>query len=152
MTDIDKQKIIKALWYCAEPHGRMCNECPYGDRPYEFGQIPCRDEMMHDARALMIEQWGEPKLVKDQQLFSDCISASCPNCGRRLYDKNRDTRYCYYCGQMVRWEQEPVEPEVSTDGNAKQYKCGRCGKQLVNTRRCRDNYCSKCGSEVLWND
>ena len=49
-------------------------------------------------------------------------------------------------------EQEPIEPEVFMDGIVKRYKCRRCGRHLINTRFWKDNYCSKCGSEVLWND
>jgi len=54
--------------------------------------------------ALLKEQKGEPKLVTDKQYFGDCISAFCPNCGRGLYDNNMATRYCYNCGQAVKWK------------------------------------------------
>lgn len=47
-------------------------------------------------------------------------------------------------------EQEPIEPEVFMDGIIERYKCRRCGKHLIKTRFWKDNYCSLCGSEILW--
>lgn len=49
-------------------------------------------------------------------------------------------------------EQEAVEPISYMDGIVQRFTCGKCGKHLLYTKWDRDNYCSKCGQEVKWND
>ena len=50
-------------------------------------------------------------------------------------------------------EHEPVEPKQLVDGLVTRYACGNCGKHLVIiSNSWRDNYCSKCGRKVEWND
>ena len=49
-------------------------------------------------------------------------------------------------------EQEAVEPISFMDGIVERFACKKCGKHLLMTSWGRDNYCSKCGQKVKWND
>lgn len=49
-------------------------------------------------------------------------------------------------------QHEPIEPTPYMDGLVQRYAYGKCGKHLVHATWGRDNYCSKCGQEVKWND
>ena len=55
-----------------------------------------------DALRLLKKQI--PQLVDDKQEVGGVLSAFCPSCGRGLYDKNLATKYCYNCGQAVKWK------------------------------------------------
>ena len=49
-------------------------------------------------------------------------------------------------------EQEADEPISFMDGIVERFACKKCGKHLLMTSWGRDNYCSKCGQKVKWND
>ena len=49
-------------------------------------------------------------------------------------------------------EQEATEPISFMDGIVERFACKKCGKHLLMTSWGRDNYCSKCGQKVKWND
>ena len=49
-------------------------------------------------------------------------------------------------------EQEAVEPTSYMDGLVQRFTCGKCGKHLLYAKWGRDNFCSKCGQAVKWND
>lgn len=88
-------------------------------------------------------------MTNRNQILSDarqCINNKCENCSQSEM----------YCMEDLITDMldllEAVAPEVFMDGLVKGYKCGNCGKHLVNATYWRDNYCSKCGKMVKWND
>jgi len=49
-------------------------------------------------------------------------------------------------------QHKPIEPTPYMDGLVQRFACGKCGKHLLYATWGRDNYCSKCGQEVKWDD
>jgi len=88
-------------------------------------------------------------MANRNQILSDarqCISNNCDYCSQSGM----------YCMENLITNMldllEAIAPVVFMDGLVKSYKCGNCGKHLVNATYARDNYCSKCGMAVKWND
>lgn len=103
----DKGKAIKGLECCKPAWFTVTNcaneYCPYNC--YGHNEITgCVDHLIDDALELLKEQ--EAKRVKTDMYGH----AYCPQCStdtsiavglRRMH---RDTRFCPYCGQEVKWE------------------------------------------------
>lgn len=49
-------------------------------------------------------------------------------------------------------EQKAIEPTSYMDGLVQRFACGKCGKHLLYAKWGRDNFCSKCGQAVKWNE
>ena len=99
------------------PHTR-CHNCPYwGTGPH--GSSEC-NVLAADALALIRQQQAriaeleagqkqEPALLENQHKpYGHFINANspwisrCPKCGKKV--EGKQTRYCKYCGQAVKWE------------------------------------------------
>ena len=98
----DREKVIKGIDICLKRF--HCGEdCPYHDNC----GIGCMEQLSEDALTLLKEQ--EPVLLKNQHKpgghFINANSpwiSRCPRCGRKV--EGRQTRFCKYCGQAVKWE------------------------------------------------
>ena len=99
---MNMEKVIKGLecHRIDNNHRIKCADCPY--YVDDDNHIRCVNVLHDDAIALLKEQI--PQLVDDKQEVGGVLSAFCPSCGRGLYDKNLATKYCYNCGQAVKWE------------------------------------------------
>ena len=49
-------------------------------------------------------------------------------------------------------EQEAIEPTSYMDGLVQRFTCGKCGKHLLYAKWGHDNFCSKCGQAVKWDE
>lgn len=96
----DKEKVIKGLEICYYPPS-MCEDCPYCEKE------GCNNLLCQDALELLKAQ--EPVLLKNpHKPYAHVINANspwisrCPKCGKKV--EGRQTKFCKYCGQAVRWE------------------------------------------------
>lgn len=90
-------------------------------------------------------------MLNRNQILSDAMQCICDNCA----ECSQSGMHCMEdlitdMLNLLEW-QDAVTPKVFMNGLIKQYKCGYCGKHLVNATYARDNYCSKCGKAVRWN-
>ena len=90
-------------------------------------------------------------MINRDQILSDAMQCICDNCA----ECSQSGMHCMEdlitdMLNLLEW-QDAVTPKVFMNGLIKQYKCGYCGKHLVNATYARDNYCSKCGKAVRWN-
>ena len=90
-------------------------------------------------------------MINRDQILSDAMQCICDNCA----ECSQSGMHCMEdlitdMFNLLEW-QDAVTPKVFMNGLIKQYKCGYCGKHLVNATYARDNYCSKCGKAVRWN-
>ena len=121
MRDVDKEKAVKGLECCvlSDPDDhRRCGECPYN--PHAISNEPCANGLKLNALALIRQQQEriaeleagqkqEPALLENQHKpYGHFINANspwisrCPKCGKKV--EGKQTRYCKYCGQAVKWE------------------------------------------------
>jgi len=89
-------------------------------------------------------------MINRDQILSDAMQCICDNCA----ECSQSGMHCMEdlitdMLNLLEW-QDAVTPKVFMNGLIKQYKCGYCGKHLVNATYARDNYCSKCGKAVKW--
>ena len=96
--------VIKAL-ECSINGAIHCfdGSCYY----HEHGNTCDREQIMIDALALLKEQ--EPILLENQHKpYGNSLNANapwisrCPRCGKKV--EGKQTRFCKYCGQAVKWE------------------------------------------------
>lgn len=81
------------------PFQKMAN--PYREwKPVNISYIEV--ERVDDALRMLKKQI--PQMVTDSQKLGGQLSAFCPSCGRGLYDNNMSTKFCYNCGQAVKWK------------------------------------------------
>ena len=90
-------------------------------------------------------------MINREQILSDAMQCICDNCA----ECSKSGMHCMEdlitdMLNLLEW-QDAVTPKVFMNGLIKQYKCGYCGKHLINVTYARDNYCSKCGKAVKWN-
>jgi len=90
-------------------------------------------------------------MINRDQILSDAMQCICDNCA----ECSKSGTHCMEdlitdMLNLLEW-QDAITPKVFMNGLIKQYKCGYCGKHLVNATYARDNYCSKCGKAVRWN-
>ena len=90
-------------------------------------------------------------MINRDQILSDAMQCICDNCA----ECSQSGMHCMEdlitdMLNLLEW-QDAITPKVFMNGLIKQYKCGYCGKHLVNATYARDNYCSKCGKAVKWN-
>ena len=108
---INLENVIKGLEICSEHgswHGLDCeHNGAYKDCPYRGCETGCVVTIAKDALAILKTQ--EPVMLKNQHKpYGNSLNANapwisrCPKCGKKIEDKQ--TRYCKYCGQAVRWE------------------------------------------------
>ena len=106
----DREKVIKGLDSCAKWMGEnddyACDHCPY-HRHFSYDDHDCIAEVNSDAIALLKEQ--EPILLENQHkpygISTNANSpwiSRCPKCGKKV--EGKQTRFCKYCGQAVKWE------------------------------------------------
>lgn len=103
----DREKVINGLEHCSNKS--FCNDsCPYSFilRDPNFGIDECTTQLAHDALEMLKEQ--KPVLLKNQHKsgghFINANSpwkSKCPWCGKKI--EGRQTRFCKYCGQAVKW-------------------------------------------------
>lgn len=91
-------------------------------------------------------------MLNRNQILSDAMQCICDNCA----ECSQSGMHCMEdlitdMLNLLEW-QDAVAPKVSTHGLVESYRCGNCGKHLVNATYARDNYCSKCGRAVKWNE
>jgi len=81
---------------------------------------------------------------------------ACGNCpyhhSHFSYDDNDCYAALYNDALALLKEQEPVKPDSFMDGRVQRFACKKCGKHLLYAEWGRDNYCSKCGKAVKWDD
>ena len=95
-------KVLLGLEYCL----KGCEPaCPYND--YSEYIDRCHADLLTDAYALLKVQ--EPILLENQHkpygLTTNANSpwiSRCPKCGKKI--EGKQTRFCKYCGQAVKWE------------------------------------------------
>lgn len=104
---IDREKIIQGLEHCINEE--ECEGCVYYDDYYNKmeerhsdNKCPC----FLDVLALLKEQ--EPVMLENQHKpYGNFLNANapwisrCPKCGKKV--EGKQTRYCKYCGQAVKW-------------------------------------------------
>ena len=80
---------------------RDCSRFGNGDA------FSCMEQLLKDALAVLKKQ--EPVMLKNQHKpYGNSLNANapwisrCPKCGKKI--EGKQTRYCKYCGQAVRWE------------------------------------------------
>lgn len=104
---IEREKVIEWADKCTSPAHKSedCNGCPY--HSYHEGFYSCIECLMMDAVELLEEQ--EPILLENQHkpygISTNANSpwiSRCPKCGKKV--EGKQTRFCKYCGQAVRWE------------------------------------------------
>lgn len=85
--------------------GHGCENCPYLEET-ESGE-ECVERLHADAVSLLKAQ--EPILLENQHKpgghFINANSpwiSRCPKCGKKI--EGKQTRFCKYCGQAVKWE------------------------------------------------
>lgn len=95
----DREKVLKGLERCYK-RDKACIYCSY------HGEC-CTSRLARDALALLKAQ--EPVLLLDQHKSGDHFinanspwKSTCPRCGKKI--EGRQTRFCKYCGQAVKWE------------------------------------------------
>jgi hypothetical protein len=97
----DLGKAIRGLELCGYQEGMpQCDSCPYDGKD-------CWARLKRDALSLLKAQ--EPILLENQHkpygistnTNSPWISR-CPRCWKKV--EGKQTRYCKYCGQAVKWE------------------------------------------------
>ena len=102
MPDLDK--VIYSLERCICHVPDACKDCSkYGGD----NAIRCMEELLTDALSLLKAQ--EPVLLENQHKpYGHFINANspwisrCPKCGKKI--EGKQTRFCKYCGQAVKWE------------------------------------------------
>lgn len=111
---VDREKVVRGL----EAHAnfiRACTtndgaECPYyNDDASNF--FTCSTLLSIDALALLKEQ--EPKLVVETT-----STIRCPGCGKQITSRgaiHREIKYCWKCGQAVKWDGRPCEGDTSSE-------------------------------------
>lgn len=152
---MNKKKVIKGLnQHCNGSMFDRCDECPY----YEFTNEPfkCRDELLEDVFTLL----KEPEAIESID-FGDKTEIMANLEGLtwddwRLYHSDTEVQNIAKSAfdlliELLK-EQEAVEPVSFMDGIVERFACKKCGKHLLMTSWGRDNYCSKCGQKVKWND
>lgn len=104
---IDREKVIKGLECCIESDDEACpKECPFykecltDDMPY----IP----VIRAALEPLKKQEALP-IVYQTNEYTGLPMAHCPSCGEYLVQfhsgvDGKESRFCYYCGQEVKWE------------------------------------------------
>ena len=98
----DLGKVIKALECCRRG---FCFSCPYNDGVDE--NVECKQRWADDTISLLKAQ--EPVLLENQHRpyghFTNANSpwiSRCPKCGKKI--EGKQTRFCKYCGQAVKWD------------------------------------------------
>lgn len=101
----DLEKVLNGLKCCAEDVNEF-GDCLSNDCPYKHKQSCC-SALADDALDLLKEQ--KPVLLKNQHKpgghFINANSpwkSKCPRCGKKV--EGRQTRFCKYCGQAVKWD------------------------------------------------
>lgn len=100
----NQKKAIKGL-ECCDLDGTCHNEqCPYSRDLY------CHELLKAGLLSLLKEQ--EPILLENQHKpYGHSTNANspwisrCPKCGKKI--EGRQTRFCKYCGQAVKWNDLP---------------------------------------------
>ena len=101
---IARENVIKGLQCIIEGTVR-CESCGYAIDKH--GHHSCQQNCASDAIVLLKEQ--EPILLENQHkpygISTNANSpwiSRCPRCGKKV--EGKQTRFCKYCGQAVRWE------------------------------------------------
>lgn len=102
------EKVMKGLECCSQMAGEMCRNCPYANECEEGkGILAGAAHLAADALELLKAQ--EPILLENQHKpgghFINANSpwiSRCPQCGKKV--EGRQTKFCKYCGQAVKWE------------------------------------------------
>lgn len=99
--DKEKEKVIKGLKYLHD-----CEAWQEGVPPL-FNRAEDRRKITQAAIELLKEQ--EPILLENQHkpygISTNANSpwiSRCPRCGKKV--EGKQTRFCKYCGQRVKWE------------------------------------------------
>lgn len=100
-----REKVIKGLECCLS--GPMqCEKCPY-KTDVDISIPHCVRDLRKNAIELLKAQ--EPVLLENQHKpYGHFINTNspwisrCPECGKKIDGKQ--TRFCKYCGQAVKWE------------------------------------------------
>lgn len=109
MTEREREKVIKGLECCTNPTMEPClHSCPYQELyDPKNGFKNCMSALLPDAIALLKKQ--EPILLENQHkpygISTNANSpwiSRCPRCGKKV--EGKQTRFCKYCGQAVKWE------------------------------------------------
>ena len=101
---MDREKVIKGLETCRTRVN--CKECPYAyDK--RANDSYCEAVLHNDALSMLKEQ--EPVLLENQHkpygISTNANSpwiSRCPRCNKKV--EGKQTRFCKYCGQAVKWE------------------------------------------------
>lgn len=98
----DREKVIEWLDFCIRnTDGSIC-ECEMSGCPYLGGSDVgnCFATLMNDALVLLKAQ--EPMLVKHTT-----STIRCPKCNKQITSRgaiHKEIKYCWKCGQAVKWE------------------------------------------------
>ena len=102
---MNREKVIKAM-ECHKNKKVCMNHCPYCDGTGDFEE--CTNKLIADALAMLKEQ--EPILLENQHkpygISTNANSpwiSRCPRCGKKV--EGKQTRFCKYCGQAVKWDE-----------------------------------------------
>ena len=106
----DKAKVIKGLEYCIDANGKNCPmACPFFQKCFStFESTEPFYPIMRAALDLLKEQEALP-IVYQTNEYTGFPVARCPSCGEYLVQfhsgvDGKESRFCYYCGQEVKWE------------------------------------------------
>lgn len=100
----DREKVIYSIERCICHVPDACRDCAY-DAGHPYNE--CVELLLKDALSLLKAQ--EPILLENQHKpYGHIINANspwisrCPKCGKKI--EGKQTRFCKYCGQAVKWE------------------------------------------------
>ena len=105
----DREKVIKGLECCFNPHSENsclchCSECPYDSQDDNNWTQHCQIKLNMDALKLLKEQ--EPvtyKVVKAGEKSYPFYDLVCTGCGNKT-GMRMDWKYCPGCGRVVKWD------------------------------------------------
>lgn len=144
------EKVIKGLKECAG--NGNCTKCQYGK---EKQALSCK-KLLADALELLTEQEAIESINFEDKTEIMANLEGLTWDDWRMYHSDTEVQNIAKSAfdlliALVK-EHEPIEPAPYMDGLVQRFACGNCGKHLLYARWGRDNYCSKCGQKVKWND
>jgi hypothetical protein len=101
--EMDREKVIKGLECCFNPHSEhsclcRCADCPYNPQEDDDWNQQCQIELNRDALALLKEQ----KAV--EPTIDEYGNKRCGSCGHKLQSIADPDLFCCKCGKPVLWE------------------------------------------------
>ena len=98
---IDKKQVIYDMERCICNVPQACMDCSH------YTEVGCMESLMSEALDLLEEQETKqtPKDIKSYYSLAGGPHGACPSCYTTIPRIiGRETRYCPFCGQAVKWD------------------------------------------------